>query len=255
MKVAIIEDENPAAERLIRYLSKYDADLEVMVRLPSVQQSVQWLQKHQLELDLIFMDIQLTDGISFEIFQHIELNRPVIFTTAYDEYAIDAFQVNSIDYLLKPITYTKLTQAMKKLASLREQFSPNVALSPLIRSLEAKPSYKHRFLVRIGNRIQAISTEEIALLYAEGRTVFLLTRNQKKFILEYRLQELEELLDPRQFFRVNRTFMLPVHGIQEVLVHSNSRLRITPLIQFDKEIIVSRDKVGAFKEWLAGELG
>ncbi|MEM7368109.1 MAG: LytTR family DNA-binding domain-containing protein [Bacteroidota bacterium] len=253
MKVVIIEDEKPAAERLKRYLLKYDPAIEVMGQLTSVHQSVAWLEVHQEEVDLLFMDIQLTDGISFEIFQEIGVRKPVIFTTAYDEYAIDAFRVNSIDYLLKPITFTMLAQAMKKLNALKEQFASGDHVAPIIRHLHAERSYKHRFLVRLGNRIQAIPIEEIALFFAEGRTVFLLTRKNKKFILEYRLQELEELLDPTQFFRVNRTFVIPVHGIQEVLVYSNSRLKILPSAQTDKEIIVSRDKVQAFKEWLAGE--
>ncbi len=253
MKVAIIEDEKLAAEKLDRYLKKYDAEIEVLAQLTSIEASVSWLSEHQQELDLIFMDIQLIDGLSFEIFHALSIKRPVIFTTAYDEYAIDAFKVNSIDYLLKPISFMDLSKALKKFEGLKQQFSPSENISAAIQQISDKAQYKDRFLVKRGNHIQSIPTGEIILFYAEGRTAFLLTQAGKKYIIEYKLEDLENMVDPRSFFRVNRSFIICIRGIKDILMYSNSRLKISPVVELDKEIIVSREKVKRFKAWLEGE--
>lgn len=252
MKVIIIEDEIPAAEKLERYLHKFDHTIEILARLTSIQESVNWLTSNpEQELDLIFMDIQLTDGLSFEIFRRIPVHKPVIFTTAFDEYAIDAFKVNSIAYLLKPISFMDLSQALTKLDALKAQLTGQPEFMQVIQSLETK-KYKDRFLVKLGNNIHTIKAEDIALFYADGRVVYLMNAAGKKYILNYKLEELESLIDPSLFFRVNRTFVLNINGIKEVRVYSNSRLSVTPTIQLDKSIIVSRDRVGAFKDWLEG---
>lgn len=253
MKVAIIEDEKLAAEKLERYLKQYDASVEVAAQFASINDAVPWLAAHQQELDVIFMDIQLTDGLSFEIFHQVNIQRPVIFTTAYDEYAIDAFKVNSVDYLLKPISFMDLTQALKKFEGLKKQFTSAEQISSAVQQIAEKSHFKDRFLVKKGNHIQSIPVSEIILFYAEGRTAFLLTQTGKKYIIEYKLEDLEELLNPRAFFRVNRSYIVSIRGIKDILMYSNSRLKISLLAEIDKEIIVSREKVKRFKSWLEGE--
>jgi len=255
MKVLIVEDEVPAAEKLTRYLHKYDQNIEILNRLDSVKSASEWLKSHQQELDVIFMDIQLVDGKSFEIFHKVEINKPIIFTTAFDDYAIDAFKVNSIDYLLKPITFDDLSAAIGKLDRLRESLSSEKKADIDIRSVLnqlQKKSYKNRFMVKLGDHIKSITTESISLFYAEGRTVYLVTNENRKFIIDFKLEELEDMLDPGEFFRLNRSFIVNINAIDDVVVYSNSRLRISPNIDFDKEIIVSREKVSPFKEWFSG---
>jgi two-component system LytT family response regulator len=255
MKVIIVEDEIPAAEKLERYLQKYDSSIEIVARFDSVQTSVSWLKENQNAIDLIFMDIQLTDGLSFQIFNQVQVYKPVIFTTAFNEYALDAFKVNSIDYLLKPITFTDLSASLKKLETLRQQFQWNQEHQDKVQqafsSLKTR-EYKNRFMVKLGEHIRSITTDQIGLLYADGRDVYLVTTQNRKFIIDYTLEALEDILDPKIFFRLNRTFILNINAIKDVLVYSNSRLKITLQQEFDKEIIVSREKVGEFKEWFDG---
>jgi DNA-binding LytR/AlgR family response regulator len=255
MKVLIIEDEQPAAEKLERYLMKYDPSTIVLEKISSVKDSVDWLQQHEREVDLIFMDIQLIDGLSFQIFQQVQIRKPVIFTTAFNEFALDAFKVNSIDYLLKPITFTDLSASLKKLESLREQLQVTTPLQERIQKAVTTfrdKEYKTRFMVKLGEHIRSITTEQIGLFYADGRDVYLVTTQNRKFIIDYTLESLEDILDPQVFFRLNRTFILNINAIKDVLVYSNSRLKITLQQEFDKEIIVSREKVGDFKEWFDG---
>ncbi|HEY9007192.1 MAG TPA: LytTR family DNA-binding domain-containing protein [Ohtaekwangia sp.] len=258
MKVVIIEDEVPAAEKLERYLHKYDVSIEIVAQFDSVKSTVPWLLENQDAIDLIFMDIQLTDGLSFQIFQHVQVRKPVIFTTAYNEFALDAFKVNSIDYLLKPITFTDLSASLHKLNVLREQFSISADQSQRIQQVFANPkttTYKNRFMVKVGEHIRSVTADQIAVFYADGREVYLVTNQQKKFIIDYTLESLEEVLDPHVFFRLNRTFIVNINAIKDVLVYSNSRLKITLLQDFDKEIIVSREKVQDFKTWFDGAAG
>jgi two-component system, LytTR family, response regulator len=253
MKVLIVEDELPAAEKLERYLLKYDPSSKVIATVDSVAKSVEWLSSNQDAIDLIFMDIQLLDGLSFQIFQKVNVRKPVIFTTAFNEFALDAFKVNSIDYLLKPITFTDLSTSLKKLESLREQLQPEQSerIQQAFSSLKTK-EYKNRFMVKLGEHIRSITTDQITLFYADGRDVYLVTNQPRKFIVDYTLESLENILDPKIFFRLNRTFILNINSIKDVLVYSNSRLKITLVQEFDKEIIVSREKVGEFKDWFDG---
>jgi two-component system, LytTR family, response regulator len=255
MKVAIIEDELPAAEKLERYLTKYDPAIVVAARLETVATAVPWLQQHQDEVDLIFMDIQLTDGLSFQIFQAVQVRKPVIFTTAYNEFALDAFKVNSIDYLLKPVTFTDLAASLKKMESLRQQLQFPAVQAQRISQVATTASatvHKRRFMVKVGEHIRSITADQISLLYAEGRDVYLVTGQNKKFIIDYTLEALEDMLDPQIFFRINRTYIININAIKDVLVYSNSRLKITMIQEFDKEIIVSREKVADFKTWFDG---
>lgn len=257
MKVLIIEDEVPAAEKLERYLLKYDQSIQVIAIIDKVTGAVDWLRENQNEVDLIFMDIQLIDGLSFQIFQKINVLKPVIFTTAFNEFALDAFKVNSIDYLLKPITFTDLSTSLKKLQNLREQLHSGKDQSERIQhafsNLKTK-EYKNRFMVKLGDHIRSITTDQISLFYADGRDVYLVTNQNRKFIIDYTLESLETIVDPKIFFRLNRTFILNINAIKDVLVYSNSRLKITLTQEFDKEIIVSREKVGDFKEWFDGTM-
>lgn len=255
MNVIIVEDEVPAAEKLERYLQKYDPSIQVSARFDSVTATVSWLKEHQDAIDLIFMDIQLIDGLSFQIFQQVQVRKPVIFTTAFNEFALDAFKVSSIDYLLKPITFTDLSGSMRKLEDLRKQFQWNTDQTEKVKQAFATirtRNYKNRFMVKLGEHIRSITTDQIGLFYADGRDVYLVTSQNRKFIIDYTLESLEEILDPSLFYRVNRTFILNINSIKDVLVYSNSRLKITLAQEFDKEIIVSREKVGEFKAWFDG---
>ena len=251
MNIVIVEDEPLAAEKLERYLLKYSETMEVLKILPSLEQAVPWITENQSKVDLFFMDIQLTDGLSFEIFSKVPVQKPVIFTTAFDEFAIDAFKVNSIDYLLKPIMFTDLSRALQKLKSLKQQFGNPEALTPLMQQIQ-KRTYKDRFLVRMGNHIHSVPSDTINTFYAEGRDAYLVTDQGKKYIIEYKLEALEELLDPKYFFRVNRTFIVNLNAITDVTVYANRRLKLTLKSKLDKEVIISREKVADFKKWFEG---
>ena len=248
MKVAIIEDERPAAEKLTLLLGRLDRSIEVLTVLSSVLDAVKWLDEHQDEVDLIFMDIQLLDGKSFQIFSEVRIVKPIIFLTAYEEYSLEAFKVSSIDYLLKPITLPALETSLSKFDNLVKQLSSNTELGPV----EPNSNFKDRFMVKFGDHIRSVSTNEIVYFLADGRNVYLHTRNKSKYIIDYKLEELEGILNPQSFFRVNRSFILQLDYIKDVLIYSNSRLKVITDPEPIKEIIVSRDKVAFFKEWFGG---
>ncbi|MEM9001558.1 MAG: LytTR family DNA-binding domain-containing protein [Bacteroidota bacterium] len=251
MKTVIIEDEPLAAEKLQRYLSKYSSDIQILEVLTNLETAIPWVSEHQAEVDLFFMDVQLGDGLSFEIFSKVNVKKPVIFTTAFDEFALDAFKVNSIDYLLKPITYTALSKALLKLDALKAQFSQPELMATVLRELPKK-TYKDRFLVRLGNHIQSVLSEHIALFYAEGRATYLVTKDKKKYMIEYNLESLEELISPKQFFRINRSFIVHINAITDVTVYANRRLKLSLNPKMEKEVIISRERVGDFKRWFEG---
>lgn len=251
MKVLIIEDERPAAEKLEHYLKQYDAETEVLARLESVGDALEWLQEKQAQCDLILMDIHLSDGLALEIMQKVKITKPVIFTTAYDEYAIDAFKLNSISYLLKPITYSALSEALQKLDSLKAEFQNGEKLASVAKSFQ--PEYKERFMVKMGQHIKSIPAEDIAYFYAEGRHVQLVSHEGKKYFVDFKLENLEPLLSPSLFFRTNRSFILNINAIRDILVYSGSRLKVVTYVPTEKELLVSREKVKEFKEWLEGE--
>lgn len=250
MNVVIIEDEIPASEKLERYILKYDNTINILAKLTSVQDTVTWLQSHKDSVDMLFVDIQLSDGLSFEIFDQVQLQKPIIFTTAFDEFAIDAFKLNSIDYLLKPITFTEVSKAFYKFKNFKSVLSSNT-LNNVSKEFVNK-YFKDRFLVRLGNHIHSIKANDIALFYAEGRTVFLVTNDGKKFILDYKLEDLNQVLNPENFMRVNRTFIVHLDAIKDVIVYSNSRLKLILNVATDNDIIVSRDRVSNFKNWFGG---
>lgn len=253
MNVVIIEDEIPAAEKLERFLHRYDKDIKVLNRIQSVSDAVKWISNNQDTVDLIFMDIQLTDGQSFSIFDQIEVSKPVIFTTAYDEFALKAFDVNSVAYLLKPIGFDELSKAIDKFRQLSGSSSGTIDLASILKKIDTSRNYKTRFMIKIGDHIRSVTTDDIVYFYAEGRNAYVINKQARRLIIDYKLEELEEILDPAQFFRVNRTYIVNINSIVDVLVYSNSRLKVLTEVKTEKEIIVSREKVHAFKKWFDGE--
>ncbi len=249
MKTIIIEDENLTARRLEGLLKKYDAAIEVQAILPSVEEAVEWLGSH-LAPDLVFMDIHLEDDLAFRIFERTRLQAPVIFTTAFDEYMIQAFKVNSIDYLLKPINYDELVQALEKYKSLKKQFAqPNLdVLMQLIGQKE--PPYKSRFMVTVGNKIRSIETGEIAYFYSEEKMTFLVTKEGQHLPIDFSLDKLTSLLDPTDFFRISRQFLVSFQSVQTAHVYFKGKLKLDVLPKSKLEVLVSSDRVTDFKEWL-----
>jgi len=245
MKVVIIEDESLAAEKLQRLLQQVDEQIEVVKVLESVEESVNWFSQNSSP-DLVFMDIQLDDGISFEIFDSLKMDAPVIFTTAYNEYAIRAFKVNSVDYLLKPIEAESLSAAIQKFRKHFEvtgDFESKIA--KVISQLSAK--YKSRFFVKVGVHFQSIPIEKISCFFVEERCTFLKTAEGKNYDLDYSLDQLQKMIDPLLFFRINRNYLVNINSIYEIISYSTNRLKL----KLGKtEEIVSRDKVAEFKQWM-----
>jgi DNA-binding LytR/AlgR family response regulator len=254
LNVLIVEDETPASEKLERYLLRYSPGIVIKGIVESVEEAVTWLEVNQSTIDLIFMDIQLKDGVSFDIFKEVTVQKPVIFITAYNEFALDAFKMNGIDYLLKPITFTDLSNSLKKVEELGNQLRWSDDRTDVITKTfdTQNKSYKNRFMVKSGDHIKSITTDQISILFADGRDVYLITNQVRKFIIDYTLESLSEILDPKLFYRVNRSYIVHISAIQDVIVYSNSRLKITLNIKWEPEIIVSREKVSEFKEWFDG---
>ena len=250
MKVIIIEDEKPSARRLQRMLEQLDIQAETM--LHSVEESLEWFQNNQ-HPDLIFLDIQLSDGLSFEIFEHISIQSAVIFTTAYDEYALQAFKLNSIDYLLKPIDADDLKNAVDKF---RERMPKQEAVTldfNDIKKLLVNPierEYKKRFSVKVGQHLKLINIDEIECFYSENKGTYLHTTEGRNYLLDTTLEQLEDVLEPQTFFRINRKFFVSINAIKDMLSYTNSRLQIKLNSYKEQEVIVARERVKAFKDWL-----
>jgi DNA-binding LytR/AlgR family response regulator len=248
MKVVLIEDEHLAAEKLTQLLMKIEPEVEIIEVLESVEESANWFSVNAAP-DLIFMDIQLDDGISFEIFDAVEIDTPIIFTTAFDEYAIRAFKVNSVDYLLKPIDKQALESALCKFKKIHtEKLEFTAKVSKVIEQISAK--YKSRFLLKVGSRFQSIQVVEICCFFVEERCTFLRTINGKTYDLDFSLEQLQKTTDPNKFFRVNRNYLVNINCIDEIISYSTNRLKLKLNSQTDDSIIVSRDKVSEFKRWM-----
>jgi two-component system LytT family response regulator len=252
MKVLIVEDEKAAIRRLISLLKELESLVEVAGITDSIKSTVNWLRDHD-QPDLAFFDIQLADGISFEIFDQVEVECPVIFTTAYDQYALRAFKVNSIDYLLKPIDQEKLERAIRKYlkwtgAAKSKVIDPKTLSD--IREMIRTGGYKERFVVKYGEHLRSIPTIEISHIKSESKATFLITRGNKKFLTDHSLDQLENMIDPGQFFRINRRYIIRIDSIQDIISYSNSRLRLKLKTADDPDMIVAREKVGDFKSWL-----
>lgn len=250
MTTIIIEDEKPAARLLQRKLEKLNVSVDTM--LHSVEEAKGWFLEND-HPDLIFLDIQLSDGLSFEIFESIAIKSAIIFTTAYDEYALKAFKLNSIDYLLKPIDEDDLQTAVFKF---RERFPTQVPLQldfEEIRRMLQNPFekiYKQRFTVKIGQRLKVISIDEVECFFSENKGTYLHTRDNRNYLIESTLEVLEQELDARKFFRISRKFIIPLQAITEIVVYSNSRLKLLLPTYKEDEVIVSREKVSDFKNWI-----
>ena len=252
MKVVIVEDEHLTAERIRTLLLKIDPGIEVMATIDSVRSAVAWFRENE-NPDLILMDIQLADGISFDIFEQVKIENPVIFITAYQEYAIRAFKVNSVDYLLKPVTDEALRAAIDKFRHffLHDETYPVVSLELLgtIRQMIRKP-YKTRFMVRVGDRIKSLEVDQILYFYSFQKGTYLHTADNRDYVVEFTLETLTDLLDPALFFRINRRYFISHRAIGGMISLSGSKLKIELLHSDDDDIYVSRDRLSSFKEWL-----
>lgn len=250
MKAIIIEDEKLAAERLSSIIKEVDNSIEIIAKLTSVKDSIKWLQNNKI--DLIFLDIQLTDGLSFSIFEEVEAESPIIFTTAYDEYAIKAFKLNSIDYLLKPIRKDELEQALNKFKRVNNN-SSIIDFRELLKTMRGEESsYKKRFLIQFGEKIKKIETEDVSYFYALEKSNFLTTKDNQTYPIDYTLDKLQELLDPDKFFRINRKMIINFNSIKNMVALSRSRIKIdlTPHPIKELDPIVSIERASDFKEWL-----
>jgi DNA-binding LytR/AlgR family response regulator len=247
IKVVIIEDEHLAAQRLGRIVSELPYNLQVIAFLDSVQSSTKWFNEGN-NADLAFMDIQLGDGLSFDIFTAAKVECPVIFTTAFDEYSLKAFKVNSIDYLLKPIDEQEVDTAVKKFLSIknREDYSHNLA--GLLKTLTQK--YKERFVIKVGEKIKTVETADVLYFFSMGKATFLHTNENREYDIEQTLEQLEEMVSPLLFFRINRKYIVQINSIKDIISWTNSRLKITLKGCDDDDIFVSRERVKSFKDWL-----
>jgi DNA-binding LytR/AlgR family response regulator len=256
LNTIIIEDEKPAARLLQRKLEKLN--IQVGVMLHSVEESIEWFSKNE-HPDLIFLDIQLSDGLSFEIFEKVNIKSAIIFTTAYDEYALKAFKLNSIDYLLKPIDEDDLEVAISKFKNrlpIPKAFGTENTLQldfEQIKKMFQNPfdkNFKTRFTVKIGQHLKVISTDEIECFFSENKGTYIHTFDNRNYLIESTLEVLEQELDPRTFYRISRKFIIPLKSIKEIVVYSNSRLKVILPSYKEDEVIVSREKVSDFKTWI-----
>lgn len=256
INILIIEDEEPAANRLKKMVTELEPDANVLDNIVSVNSAIGWFNQNPLP-DLVFSDIQLSDGLSFEIFKNVEVQCPVIFITAYDQYAIDAFKVNSIDYLLKPIKREDLQAALNKFNKLKSNGTTAAPALDINKVLEAftpsKNEFKTRFIVRYGEHIKTIKIEDVAYFYTEDKINFLTTNEGRRYTIDYNLDNLESMLDPKVYFRINRQFIISIHAISEMFTYSKSRVLVKLNPPSKHETIVSTERSGDFKLWLGDE--
>ncbi len=255
LRVLIIEDEPFAQQELKRLLALVSPEIEILDYIDSIEDSILWFA-HNPHPDLVFMDIQLSDGLSFEIFKSAKIQSPVIFTTAFDEYAIRAFKVNSIDYLLKPIDLKDIKAAIDKFEKIRNHYAGYSVelkleqIEKLVASIRPKTEYKSRFIAKSGDQIKYINASDIAYFFADDTIVFMVTENYGKYIVEYSLNELEAFVDPKFFYRINRTYIAHIKSIVKVHKFFNSRLKIELKPPVEDHILVSRVKVPGFLSWM-----
>jgi DNA-binding LytR/AlgR family response regulator len=252
-KALIIEDEKPAAEHLQRLINQVDIKIDIVRVITSVDEALLWFENNPLP-DLIFLDVQLSDGLSFEIFNHINITCPVIFTTAYEEYALKAFRVNSIDYLLKPIAIDDLKNAIIKFTSFNYNFvnTYNQTLKHKVDQVMKllTNNYKSRFVVNAGMHIRSVEVEKINLFYSLEKSTFLLDDTGKSYDIDYSLEQIEKLTDPKQFFRISRKYIANINAITDIISYTSSRLKLKIACSADDDILVSRSKLAEFRRWL-----
>ena len=247
MKVIILEDESRAASHLERLLLKVAPEMKVIARLETIRQAVPFLAAHP-EIDLVFSDVQLADGLSFEIFRQVDTRCPIIFTTAYDHYAIEAFKTNGIDYLLKPVEEGRLKQAIDK----SRMFSPGMMFEKLLtlQHLTSDKTYKTRFLVKVGEKIKSIPVEDILAFYSLEKATYIHTLTHRDYCIDYSIDQLETMLNPGSCFRINRKYIVSIKACTQILTWSNSRLKLKIEGFDDEDIIVARERIQDFKAWL-----
>ncbi|WP_276371887.1 LytTR family DNA-binding domain-containing protein [Chryseolinea sp. H1M3-3] len=258
MNVVVVEDERLTAERLILLLKKYDASIHVLTQISSVAEAISWFKTNPItSVDLIFMDIHLEDGDCFQIVSKLNLTAPIIFTTAFDGYMVKAFKVNSIDYLLKPVDYEELAAAINKFRSLRSNNALQLAsmqldIKALMKQLSQQGSaqFKDRFMITVGTKIRSVKTENIAYFYLAEKTVWVVTHDGLTLPIDYSLDKLMQIIDPEQFFRVSRQFIVSLNSIHIVHTISAGKLKLDLIPKTKQEVAVSGDRVSYFKEWL-----
>jgi len=251
MKVLIIEDEPKAADKIIRHLNRIDSEISIVTTCASIKESNEFLSINTV--DLIISDIHLSDGLSFEIFKKLNINTPVIFTTAYDKYAIEAFKTNSIDYLLKPVKKALLEDALKKFDRLKQtNRSSNIDFNTIMESIKiSNQTYKERFLVEAPNgELKSVASNDIAYFYADGKYTFLISKNEKKYFSKENISTLVSQLDTTQFFKLNRKYLVHIDSISQIVRYSKSRLKVVLNPATDDTVVVSHENAFLFKEWL-----
>lgn len=257
MQVLIIEDEKPAAKRLTSLLRQYDDAIIVLDQLDTVKKAIRWFTEHEAP-DLAFMDIQLADGLSFAIFDQITVTSPIIFTTAYDQYAVQAFKVNSVDYLLKPIGPEELAQAINKFKQLHmlkatpsSSASSTDAMAHIQQAITMlTKQYKARFVVKVGEHIKAIPTTEVLYFVSQEKATFMQTQGGRRFIIDYSLEQVEAMVDPDRFFRISRQYIVCFEAVADIITYSSSRLKLILQHSDDTSVLVSRERVADFRQWL-----
>lgn len=249
MDVLIIEDEDAAIRRLAKLIQEIDPEMQIVGILDSIESSLLWFEENPMP-ELIFLDIHLADGSSFELFDHLSITKPVIFTTAYDQYAIQAFKVNAIDYLLKPIKKNELQEAIIKY---KNQEQKQAFDYQAIAKAVNRDAYSKRFLIRFGQQIKVVEMHQAAYFYTLEKITFLVSKEGKRYPMDHSLDRLEEMADPRQFFRINRQFIINLDAIKEMYAYSKSRIKIELQPACEIETIVSTERSHLFKKWLAGE--
>jgi DNA-binding LytR/AlgR family response regulator len=252
VRILIIEDEETAARRLNKMVKESLPEAEIINHLSSITAAVDWFKNNE-QPELAFFDIHLADGNSFEIFKQVEVKCPVIFTTAYDQYALEAFKVNSIDYLLKPVKKEELERALDKFRKLHFKPEAPIDIQKLLLSIQQKAEYKERFIIRYGEHMKTIQTADIAYFYTENRISFAVLKEGKRYAVDHNMDQLEEMLDPKRFFRINRQFIIGYDSITEMLTYSKSRVLVKLNPPTKEDTIVSTERSAAFKSWLAGE--
>jgi len=254
MKIIIIEDEKRAANRLEKIILSIDPSILVVEIIPSVVKGIEYLNNNS-EPDLIFSDIQLEDGISFEIFDSTKISCPIIFTTAYNQYAIQAFKVNGIDYLLKPIDEDEVKVALEKFKKLAKSQNPipdqKDLLAAIAKSLKTD-QFKSRFMIKVGTKIKTIECQDIVCFYSQDKGTYLQNKEGRNYDIDYTIESLYDIIDPKKFFKISRKYIVNIKGIEEITAWSNSRLKLNLKGSSDENIIVARERTKEFKEWLGG---
>src|SRR5215204_1973599 len=257
MNILIVEDEDLAVKKLKKTLLSVDESATVVGEVDSIKSTVSWLQNNPSP-DLILMDIELADGQSFEVFNHVQVKSPVIFITSYDEYALKAFKVNSVDYLLKPVQKEDLQAALEKYREMKKIYTTETNTSPisidiLVKELQQKlqtKDYRKRFLVKHGQKLVSVEVDEIAYFFSDGRLNFFKTNDNRKFVVDYTMDELNDMLDPDKYFRISRSFYISVNSVGQIHEYFGNRLLLHLKPASEKEALVSREKVSDFKDWL-----